>query len=114
MAACVDRYAWTCAADEHVIGNTCVACADGYENGAGDDASLSDTSCSRIARTGYCMGNTDSRRDVYCIDSDMLYKPDPDTIHCGGGSCRVTECCDPRPRHIPSPSLNDMATLSQP
>ena len=31
--------------NEYVSNNTCVACADGYENDAGDDPTGDDTSC---------------------------------------------------------------------
>ena len=34
-----------CAANEHVVSNSCVACPSGTTNAAGDDASGSDTSC---------------------------------------------------------------------
>ena len=34
-----------CAQNERVSNNACVACVDGYENDAGDDASGDDTFC---------------------------------------------------------------------
>lgn len=84
-----------CAADEYVLANTCVACAEGTENplsgdpGVGDAASGANTVCTPVRVTGMCAGNTNDTADVTCPDGSLL-RPDPETIY--GSS--AGECCD--------------------
>ena len=44
--------------NEYVSNHVCVACATGFENEFGDDASGSDTTCDLCAENYYVSGNT--------------------------------------------------------
>jgi hypothetical protein len=88
--------ATTCAEDEKVRANTCIPCADGFENEAGDDASGADTACSLIPTTGMCTGNTDTAADVTCAEG-LLLKPNPRTVE--GNT--TDQCCDEIPDDAP-------------
>jgi len=72
----------SCAVDEHVVGNACVACAAGTTNPAGDDASGVDTSCT-VSTPLTCI-NYDCSGSVNSLDSGAI---------CSGATCTEDECC---------------------
>ncbi len=95
-----------CAADEYVLANTCVTCAEGAENplsgdpAVGDDASGATTERTPVPITGMCVGNTDDTTDVECAEGS-LSKPDPETIE---GSSEE-DCCDEVAVDTPEPEV---------